>query len=320
MEAWEIVVEFLRNAVVPTATALLTVWLVHTYESRRMEGEQNEKILRQLFDRSIDALTQTYEAMSISYGALSRYANAPPSTVSELRKQVLAIVDKWEQIERNNAIWLRPIADEISVVRGEFRLVRTEISQRVRNPNYTMNVRWTQFQNAFSAARDAIRILIPISSLEERLEGLQTLRRTHENSETPSLRVSQGRRPITVDIGFIIALVITTAVVSWVDLPIELFEYIPVAINGLTTATSILVGVAGVLATRYLSPAKTLERRLRVSFYLLILAITSFFVAGAYLSLVMGSLVLAFKISLAIFNICYMVPISLVFHIIYFTD
>ena len=45
--------------------------------------------------------------------------------------------------------------------------------------------------------------------------------------------------PVTVDIGFLVAIVLTIVVISFVDLPIKLSEHIPQAINGMTTATSI---------------------------------------------------------------------------------
>lgn len=130
----------------------------------------------------------------------------------------------------------------------------------------------------------------------------------------------QNRRPITIDIGFIIAVVLIIIVISFADLPIQLSEHIPLAINGLTTATSILVGVSGFLMTHYLSGAKTLELKVRTSLYVLILAATLLFIAGAYVALIGGYPILALKISLVIFNICYLVPISLLFHIVYFTD
>jgi len=126
--------------------------------------------------------------------------------------------------------------------------------------------------------------------------------------------------PVTVDIGFLMAIVLTIVVISLVDLPIKLAEYIPQAINGMTTATSILAGVAGLLITRYLSVTTTIGRKIRGFFYILILVFVLLFIAGAYVALIGGEPVFAFKITLAVFNICYMISISLVFHILYFTS
>jgi len=109
-------------------------------------------------------------------------------------------------------------------------------------------------------------------------------------------------------------------VFSIADLPIELPEYIPQAITGLTTATSIMAGVAGLLITRYLSSATTIFKKLRAMFYILVLAGVLIFVAGAYLTLIGGEPIFAYKLMLAVFNVCYMISIALVFHILYFTN
>ena len=126
--------------------------------------------------------------------------------------------------------------------------------------------------------------------------------------------------PLTVDIGFLIAVVLTIVVFSFVDLPTKLSEHIPQAINGMTTVTSILAGVAGLLITRYLSTATTIGRKIRGVFYTLILVGVLLFVAGAYIVLIGGEPVFAFKMTLAVFNICYVISISLVFHTLYFTS
>lgn len=126
--------------------------------------------------------------------------------------------------------------------------------------------------------------------------------------------------PVTIDIGFIMAIVLTIVVISFVDLPIKLPEYIPQAINGMTTATSILAGVAGLLITRYLSVATTTGRKIRGFFYIMILVFVLLTIAGAYIALIVGEPVFAFKITLVVFNICYMISISIIFHILYFTS
>lgn len=129
----------------------------------------------------------------------------------------------------------------------------------------------------------------------------------------------QNLKSTTIDLSFIIAVVLIITVFSFADLPIKLSEHIPLAINGMTTATSILVGVAGFLITRYMSTATTPERRVRGGFYVLILAVALLFIAGAYIALIGGEPILALKIVLVVFNICYIVSISLIFHILYLT-
>lgn len=125
--------------------------------------------------------------------------------------------------------------------------------------------------------------------------------------------------PITVDIGFLIAVILTMIVFSIADLPTKLPEYIPQAITGLTTATSIMAGVAGLLITRYLSNGATIIQKFRGIFYILVLVGVLMFVAGAYIALIAGEPAFAFKLMIAVFNICYMISIALVFHILYFT-
>lgn len=174
IEVLNMITEILKNVVLPIVLALLTVYIVHRFEFKRAKVEQDERIVRQLFDKYIDALTETYEAMSVCFNVLNEYANSPPTSAGQFQKEVLAVKDRWEQMEQNNAIWLEPIANEISNVRGEFRMVSIEISQRVRNSNYAMNIRWKEFSAAFFAARDAIRNLLPISSLEERLKRISS--------------------------------------------------------------------------------------------------------------------------------------------------
>jgi hypothetical protein len=174
VEILNMAIEILEKAVLPIVLALLTVYIVHWFELKRAKVEQDEKIVRQLFGRCLDALTQTYEAMSICFNVLNQYANSPPTSVRQFNRQVLAVKDKWEQVEQNNAIWLKSIEKEISAVRGEFRMVSIEISRKVRNPNYTMNIRWKQFSDAFFTARDAIRNLVPISHLEKRLKQISS--------------------------------------------------------------------------------------------------------------------------------------------------
>lgn len=174
IEILNMIIEILKDVVLPIVLVFLTVYLVHRYELRKGKVEQDEKIVRQLFGRCLDALTQTYEAMSVCFNVLNQYANSPPTSVRQFNTQVLAVKDRWEQVEQNNAIWLKPLEKEISEVRGEFRMVSIEISQRVRNPNYTMNIRWRQFSDAFFTARDAIRDLVPISHLEKRLKQISS--------------------------------------------------------------------------------------------------------------------------------------------------
>jgi hypothetical protein len=137
-----------------------------------MKIEQDEKLIRQMFDRYVSALSETYQAMSQCFNVLNLYANSPPNSVRQYNRKVLRVKDRWEEIEQDNAIWLKPIEQEISNVKGEFRLVSIEISRKVRNPNYTMNIKWQQFSDAFFSARDAIRNMIPISYLEKRLKAL----------------------------------------------------------------------------------------------------------------------------------------------------
>ena len=165
------VLEFLRNVIAPIATALLTVWLVHKYESNRTRTEHSEKLVGQLFDKYVNALTETYEIMSVCFNVLNRYANSPPSTRREFNTEVSAVKEKWEGVEQKNALWLKPIENEISAVRGEFRMANMAIFQAIGQTGTSFN-RWQQFSDAFFAARDAIRNLIPISHLENRLQQI----------------------------------------------------------------------------------------------------------------------------------------------------
>lgn len=171
MEDWEIIIEFLRNAVVPIVTALVTVWLVHRYESKRIKSEQDEKIVRQLFERYVNALTETYEAMCACYDVLKLYAISPPQSPEEYKSKVLVAREKWERVEQKNALWLKEVEEEISVVRGEFRLISMAIFDAIGRESVSFN-REQEFSNAYFVARDALRDLIPISSLEKKLKEL----------------------------------------------------------------------------------------------------------------------------------------------------
>lgn len=166
MEDWEIIIEFLRNAVVPIITALVTVWLVHRYESKRIKSEQDEKIVRQLFERYVNALTETYEAMCACYEMLYHYAISPPQSPEEYKSKVLVAREKWERVEQKNALWLKEVEEEISDVRGEFRLSSMTISNAIGRECASFN-RERELSNAYFAARDALRNLIPISPLEK---------------------------------------------------------------------------------------------------------------------------------------------------------
>jgi hypothetical protein len=172
LEWWEIVLEFLQTAVVPIGITLATVWLVHRYETTRLRIEQDENTIRQLFDRYVNALVETYDAMSECYDTLNRFANSPPKSADDFRKEVWGVREKWDMTERKNALWLTKINNEISAVRGEFRLITDAIFDAVGKPGTSFN-RWKEFNEAYGSAAKALRGLIPISSLEERLGRLK---------------------------------------------------------------------------------------------------------------------------------------------------
>lgn len=163
-------VDVLQSIVLPFVVSIVTVLIVHWFQLKRMKIEQDEKLIRELFNRRADALSETYQALSHCYDVLTLYSNSPPTSIKQFNKEVLSVKNKWEETEQKNAIWLSPIEREISDVRAEFRLVSIEISKGVRNPAYRMNVRWQQFSDAFYRARDAIRSMMQISYLEKRLK------------------------------------------------------------------------------------------------------------------------------------------------------
>jgi len=175
LEWWEVALEFLQTAVLPIAIALATVWLVHRYETKKLRIEQDENTIRQLFDRYVDALVETYEAMSECYDTLNRFANSPPKSADDFRKEVWSVREKWDMTERKNALWLTKINNEISAVRGEFKLVTGAVFDAVGKPGTSFN-RWKESSEAYSSAAKALRGLIPISSLEERLGKLEDKR------------------------------------------------------------------------------------------------------------------------------------------------
>jgi len=172
LEWLEAVLEFLRTAMVPIVITLVTVWLVHRYETKRLRIEQDENIVRQLFDRYVNALVETYQAMSECFDTLNRFANSPPKSEEDFEKEVWRVREKWDMTEQKNALWLTKINNEISVVRGEFKLITQAIFDAIGKLGTSFN-RWEEFNEAYSSAAKALRGLIPISSLEEKLKKTQ---------------------------------------------------------------------------------------------------------------------------------------------------
>ena len=131
-----------------------------------------------------------------------------------------------------------------------------------------------------------------------------------------------NRRPITIDIGFIIAALMFIFVFSLVNLPIKDKDIplIPSAIEGITTVTGLLFALDGLLITRYYSDSTSSIQKIRGSLYVLVLAIGSFFIGMAYISLLLDAPMLALKIALVVFNISYSVAVAFVFHFVYFLD
>jgi hypothetical protein len=133
--------------------------------------------------------------------------------------------------------------------------------------------------------------------------------------------MSANRRPITIDIGFIFAVLIIIFAISYVELPLKESSIMISAIEGITTVTGLLFAVDGILLTRFYSDKVSPIQKIRADFYVLALAVSSVFIGGAYLSfLAFDAPVLGLKISLIVFNISYAVAIALVFHFIYFFD
>lgn len=129
-----------------------------------------------------------------------------------------------------------------------------------------------------------------------------------------------NRRPITIDIGFIIAVLMFIFVFSFVDLPVKDTSLIPSAIEGITTVTGLLFALDGLLITRYYSDSTNAKQKIRGSLYVLALAGGSLFIGMAYIALLLGASMLALKIALIVFNISYTVAVVFVFHFIYFLD
>jgi len=132
--------------------------------------------------------------------------------------------------------------------------------------------------------------------------------------------MSTNRRPITIDLGFIIAVLIFIFVLTYVDVPVKDSTLIPSAIEGITTVTGLIFAVDGLLITRYYSDSTNAIQKIRCSCYVLVLAIGLFFIGAAYLAFLSGATMLAIKITLIVFNISYSVAVALVFHLIYFLD
>lgn len=98
--------------------------------------------------------------------------------------------------------------------------------------------------------------------------------------------------------------------ISWflMDYSLLTLDFIPVAVNGLTTATSIATAV-GIFLSQHLRIMKII---FMVSMYLVLLLI-----GIAYYSLAIGSLTIAFKLSFIAFIIMfcdYVVSLRLLFH------
>jgi hypothetical protein len=116
-----------------------------------------------------------------------------------------------------------------------------------------------------------------------------------------------NRRPITIDIGFIIAVLMFIFVFSYVELPIKENSLILSAIEGITTVTGLLFAVDGILLTRFYSDKVSPIQKIRADLYVLALAISSIFIGAAYVAFMLDAAMLGFKIALIVFNISYAV-------------
>jgi hypothetical protein len=129
-----------------------------------------------------------------------------------------------------------------------------------------------------------------------------------------------NRKPITIDIGFIVAVVMFILVFGFVKLPVKDNSLILSAIEGVTTVTGLLFAVDGILITRFYSDKVTPWQKIRADCYLIALAISSVFIGGAYIAFMLDAPMLGFTVALIIFNISYAIAIALVFHFVYFFD
>ena len=130
-------------------------------------------------------------------------------------------------------------------------------------------------------------------------------------------RVLRRRNPIVIDLVFLFAVVIYVVLLSAFELPIVATDAIPTIMNGLTTATSILIGISGLSLSREFSRSEKSVDVLRASIYTLMLAVILAFIGIAYLNLAMGGYVLAFKISFLIFQLSYLILATQIFRAIF---
>jgi hypothetical protein len=168
----EITLEIAKSVIVPAIVSLFTVYIVHKFEQARARMESDEKLLREVFDRYVGALSETYEAMIECYDVLNRYANVLPNSQKEYNQKVRPAVEKWENTEQKNAFWLHSIEAHISSVRAAFRHTNLQISAKVSNPNYTININWQNLTDSYTSVKEAIRELIPVTHLEQRLKRI----------------------------------------------------------------------------------------------------------------------------------------------------
>jgi len=166
------VLEFFKVVVAPIIITVFTVYIVHYYEIQRARIELNERLIRLLYEKYIDALIDTYSSMSECYKKLHQYVNVPPISIQEHKENVQKYVDIWERTEKKNALLLKSIEKEIDTIRGIFRVVNKEILNKIRNPQYDIKVDWEYFTNSFHNAENKMKGLIPISQLERRLNEI----------------------------------------------------------------------------------------------------------------------------------------------------
>ena len=126
----------------------------------------------------------------------------------------------------------------------------------------------------------------------------------------------RNHKPLVIDLAVILIFFVTIVVFSLADLAVKP-ELIPSIMNGLTTATSILVGISGLFISQNLSNAQNMDK-LRTIAYTLILAMVLVFIGIAYTTLAIADdTTIAFKMSLSIFQISYSLLIALIFHRMY---
>ena len=133
-----------------------------------------------------------------------------------------------------------------------------------------------------------------------------------------SILFSSNADPIVIDVAVLFVAVLSIIVFIVTPFHVDPTVSIPTIVNGLTTATSIMVGISGLLVFRGLGgEAETMSavrRKLRMALYGAIMVMILQFVGIVYIMLLSGAGVLAFKVSLGVFQASFLVAMAGVFH------